>query len=212
MFPCLNDIAWGQLSKRFCLGDIALIPPIRIPYDVWSLNQFRTNFAGANDTDCLKQQTAAIQDDLHFIKPKMFEQFATISKEFISLQRTMVHIKGQLNDIAHSVSVLCTAPADGAIPPIQISPLGESDQPSPPGYREVVTPSSSDVSYYLRGDPPSSAFTGTDPPAPPTTTSTTSRRLGTFVRTPLLNFLDRQRASHAQQGSLTGEPEFTFTF
>ena len=31
MFPCLNDIAWGQLSKRFCPGDIVLIPPIRIP-------------------------------------------------------------------------------------------------------------------------------------------------------------------------------------
>lgn len=55
--------------------------------------------SGSVDLDTLRQQTNAIQEELHLMKPKMLEQFSFISKEVKLLQKTLIDVKDQLSVI-----------------------------------------------------------------------------------------------------------------
>jgi len=61
---------------------------------------------GSNELENIKNQTSAVQDDLRCMKPKIFEQFAMMSKEFIYLQKTMNNIRHQLTELNPQTSRL----------------------------------------------------------------------------------------------------------
>jgi len=55
--------------------------------------------SGSNELENIKNQTSAVQDELRSMKPKIFEQFATISKEFFSLQRALLDVRRLMEEM-----------------------------------------------------------------------------------------------------------------
>lgn len=167
------------------------------------------------------------------MKPKMYEQFAVMNKEFLDLQRAIADIKRQLTNITYAVSQLCDDDGGGAggVATAGVSSTFRPQQErldeatSPPGYLAALS-QSNEVYYCVKGGtqkvPPDvsllthaddgNTFGSVHDVAKPNAAHVLPQRSSDSPScVPVANFLQTQRLICSPAHPTIADPEFTYT-